>query len=629
MPRETSSARMHFASGTPPSLACSVSMHTNSAEPNGPPCHAARSSSRSRLPSSSMHSSTVLMASSPAGPGLSHSPLTSSKRSPPFVPSCDGQHELEPRVPQPSTAKMSPHFPALPSRQSTRQTPILQQPVAGHVVRVIEADSPLAARLPQFREAWRQLPTLSSRHRRTVARGLFFKTNPARIVFPKVTSFRPHYVTNPVDLAWARAELARWRSAGILTPCLHDKPLLHPWFVVRKRGKRRLVIDFDRLNQAVVESPTVAYQDLRLVPRQVRRHPWLTSIDFKSAFHHVPLAKDMQRLSSILVDGETLSLTVMSFGLNIAPKIWCELLKAALAPLQATLTNMRLTFYMDDILIAARTRTDSHIFTSRLISHLNSLGLVINFDKSSLIPVRRLQHLGFIIDTRSNTFAIPTEKAQDISAFARTCSLRPSIRLSTARSLLGKLLALQLAFAPCRRFTWPLIQDISSHIPSSRQLRSQLRTQRIALSNSSRADLAWLADNLLHWPPRPFITTPTLSLFTDACLRGWGGFSPDLQLSARGRWSNASGLHIQILELAAVINTINSLPIPPGSRIRLFTDNTSVLSYVQRWGGSQNEKMLCLARLLWDTLLKRSLSIVEVLYIPSQLNILADQLSRA
>lgn len=406
--------------------------------------------------------------------------------------------------------------------------------------------------------------------------------------------------------------------------------LSHPWFVVRRRGKRRLVVDFDRLNRAMRESSAVQYEDLRQVPRLVRRRPWLSSLDLKSAFHHIPLSNSLRQLCGIHFRGRCFTFTVMSFGLSMAPKVWCSILRAALDHLRHHPTQpLFLLFYMDDILLASPTQATARADTLRLTSHLLDLGFVINFDKSVLQPTRCLRHLGFLIDTRSNTFRIPADKASDLVSFCRTVSLRPSIRVATARSLLGKLLALRLAFSPVRRFSWSLIEELSQAIPPDRRRRAQQRSLRITLSSLARSDLAWIAANLLYFPPAHFNQRPTCHLFTDASLTGWGAWAPSLSLGVHGRWLHTSPLpHIQVLELAAVIHAISALPLPPHSRIHLHTDNQASLSYIAKWGGSASPELQSLAHRLWDLLLVRQLSIHTVSYIPSLLNHQADLLSR-
>ena len=87
-----------------------------------------------------------------------------------------------------------------------------------------------------------------------------------------------------------------------------------------------------------------------------------------------------------------------------------------------TAFNLYVVVYFDDILIFSpdyesyitHVTEILYLLACDLNLLLSSLGLVINFEKSSFIPSRRLRHLGFIIDTTSRTFQIPPDKASDI-----------------------------------------------------------------------------------------------------------------------------------------------------------------------------------------------------------------------
>jgi hypothetical protein len=284
---------------------------------------------------------------------------------------------------------------------------------------------------------------------------------------------------------------------------------------------------------------------------------------------------------------------------------------------------------MDDILIACTSAAQARHHTLSVALLLSSLGLKINWEKSVLTPTRRIRHLGFLIDTTTRSFVIPADKLSDLTAFCRTAALRPRLRLTTVRSLLGKLLSLRLAFAPMRRYTWSLIFELNANIPPTRSLRNSARNTRVILSPSARRDLLWLATNLPRRPSCPYAARATVTIYTDASLFGWGAWSPQLNLTVHSRWLPTGPLpHIQVLELLAVIHAIRSLPIPRHSRIALFTDNTSVIAYLRRWGGSAQPTLHALSHQLWDSLEARQLHLHSVKYIPSADNTLADQLSR-
>jgi hypothetical protein len=478
---------------------------------------------------------------------------------------------------------------------------------------------------PSAKALWSTLPTVTKKQRRSLFRGLFLRVDLSKI--DRSPLRRSHFVSDPRDLRWARSEIHSYIEQGILAPAHFDDPLVHPWFVVRRRGKRRLVVDFDRLNAAIIDPSHVSYEDLSTVPSLLRGRRWMVSVDLKSAFHHVPLSKSLQRLSCILFEGQLYHFRVMTFGLSLAPRIWCGILGSVLDHLRAQ--GLHLRFYMDDIILAAPSKKLARSHTIMLISFLSALGLVINPEKCVLSPTKRLLHLGFIIDSANSTFAVPREKALDIAAFCRTAALRPRLRILTAMSLLGKLMALRIAFTPTRRYTWSLIHELTQAIPPHRRLRAQLRHHRIILSSAAREDLSWIARNLLSFPPASFARRPSLHLYTDASTLGWGAYSPQLPFGCQGRWLQQSPLpHIQILELSAVLHAVDALPIPRGSRIVLHTDNTSVLSYLTHWGGSRCPELHRLSHCLWDKLLARNITLLSTLYIPSRLNTYADRLSR-
>jgi ribonuclease HI len=253
----------------------------------------------------------------------------------------------------------------------------------------------------------------------------------------------------------------------------------------------------------------------------------------------------------------------------------------------------------------------------------------VNWEKSSLIPAQQIRHLGFIISTAPSppSFSIPPDKLVDIRNFCFTAGTKPRIRLKTAQKLLGKLISIQIAFSPARRYSWRLIDEISRFIAAQ-----PLGPRKLSLSRASRADLLWIHANIGLYPSRPFRPpSPTHTLYTDASLTGWGAYCPQLDAHLSGRWSNqtlSSHRHIQELELQAVINALTQLSLPPSASIHLYTDNIACKAYITKWGGRRSPQMRALSFQLWELCLRRQVSLDAVSYIKSQDNHIADQLSR-
>jgi ribonuclease HI len=90
-------------------------------------------------------------------------------------------------------------------------------------------------------------------------------------------------------------------------------------------------------------------------------------------------------------------------------------------------------------------------------------------------------------------------------------------------------------------------------------------------------------------------------MFTDASTHGWGAHMQDMELS--GTWSiQKASLHINCLELKAIINALKSwIPFIKGSQVMVATDNTSVVAYINKQGGTHSRSLLTFTQelLLW------------------------------
>ena len=98
---------------------------------------------------------------------------------------------------------------------------------------------------------------------------------------------------------------------------------------------------------------------------------------------------------------------------------------------------------------------------------------------------------------------------------------------------------------------------------------------------------------------------------------------------ARGLWSKSEGeLHINLLELKAVLLALKRFEQLCWSRtILVCTDNTTVISYINKEGGMKSDS---LCALLWRLLLwcNQRQIVLRARHIPGHLNVITDKLSR-
>jgi hypothetical protein len=120
----------------------------------------------------------------------------------------------------------------------------------------------------------------------------------------------------------------------------------------------------------------------------------------------------------------------------------------------------------------------------------------------------------------------------------------------------------------------------------------------------------------------------TIHLFTDAPTQGWGAHVGETQMS--GLWSQEeSALHSNILEMKAVLLAVQqSSSLLTNHSILLSTDNSTVVSYINKQGGTHSRSLFLLVEellLLVDDLGSQ----MKAKHIPGARNVLADQLSRS
>ena len=130
--------------------------------------------------------------------------------------------------------------------------------------------------------------------------------------------------------------------------------------------------------------PTISPQD------------WAVSIDLKDAYLHVPVHPASRHLLGFQYQGRTFQYQVLPFGLKDSPWVFTRMVSTLVRFLRCR--GIRIHYYLDDWLIVAYSR-------SLLLSHLQelllcaqSVGFLINWEKSSLVPSQVPIFLGAALD---------------------------------------------------------------------------------------------------------------------------------------------------------------------------------------------------------------------------------------
>ena len=113
----------------------------------------------------------------------------------------------------------------------------------------------------------------------------------------------------------------------------------------------------------------------------------------------------------------------LTFGLSLAPRVFTKVLK----PFVASIRNkgIRLVIYLDDMAIISSSRELSSQEAVIIVQILESLGFIINKEKSVLFPSQKIVFLGYVIDSVARTVSLPEEKLNKVKEQTLSLSRNP------------------------------------------------------------------------------------------------------------------------------------------------------------------------------------------------------------
>ena len=210
----------------------------------------------------------------------------------------------------------------------------------------------------------------------------------------------------------------KWSSLNQSVQELQNKGAIEPaplfpgfysrLFLVRKAtGEWRPIIDLSSLN-VFVHCPSFTMETPRSILRALHQGQWLTSLDLKDAYFYIGIHPADRRYLRFCHNGTSWQFTVLPFGLSTSLRVFTKILKPVLA--YAHLHRVRLHMYLDDWVLNPGTHQEALEQTSWLKSLCQKLGLVLNLEKSDLIPSQVSTYLGIELDT-SVGLARPSHKS--------------------------------------------------------------------------------------------------------------------------------------------------------------------------------------------------------------------------
>ena len=392
------------------------------------------------------------------------------------------------------------------------------------------------------------------------------------------------------------------------------------FLVPKPNNKWRPILDLSKLNP-FLKTEKFRMETPETIRTSLQRGEWVTSVDFKDAYFHIPIQEQSRKYLRFHVQGQTYQFKALPFGLSTAPLEFTVIAKEV--KLMAGHRGIRIHQYLDDWLVRAKSCSTCLQHTQTLVKMCQKLGWLVNAEKSELEPKQVFNFVGYQFDLRSGRVRPTPDRWQSLQDKIKSLLLLPTCPVRQFMSLIGLLTATEkqvhlgrLHMRPIQwhlKNNWRVPESLEKVIPLPRSLHPHLQW--------------WLQDeNILRGQPLHPIKH-ALQIFTDASKEGWGAHLNEL--TARGSWSvPESKLHINYLELKAVFLALKEFQDLCVNQIVLVaTDNTTVVAYINKEGGMRSGP---LCALLWRILTwcsQRQVTL-KARHIPGRLNVIADKLSR-
>ncbi len=220
-------------------------------------------------------------------------------------------------------------------------------------------------------------------------------------------------------------------------PAQSESSFYSRYFLVHKKdGGLRPILDLKLLNRDLMRR-LFRMITLKQILSQICPGDWFFSLDLKDTYFHIQIAPHHRPFLRFIFEGVAYQYTVLSFGLSLAPhtlqSAWTW--AVALSPLRQMV--IRILNYLDDWLILAQSEVKLLSHRSLLLSHLDRLGLRVNFAKRALSPSQRISVLGTVFDSAQMRAVVTPERALAIQRLAASFATGASRPLKTFQKMLG------------------------------------------------------------------------------------------------------------------------------------------------------------------------------------------------
>ncbi len=357
----------------------------------------------------------------------------------------------------------------------------------------------------------------------------------------------------------------------------------------------RLVINNKPVNIACTVKHC-KYDTLKLLSRLPVKDAWAVKADMKDAYFQIPVLPNHRKFLAFEVCGRFYHLNCLPFGWCNSPWFFTKIVRAFVAyvrspkhaskrrhpafdhcifPPAARSGSCHLPHvgcmvlpYLDDFLFIFSSHAKAQEGSAWLHALMYWLGFTPHPTKSIWEPSQHVEHLGLLVDFKSEQFGVPVAKV----ARARNMAKQLRIKASANKRLVSK-------------------KELASFSGFAQSLSLAVRPAQLFL-RSIYSDSAQVKSWSGNVPGTP-------ELFVDACKSGWGAVLAGRE--ARGQFSpSESKLDIAVLEMRAVRRALACFSCELRNRCVLLREDNTVTEAAIRNHSSRSTLVMQEYRQLWQ-----------------------------
>ena len=476
----------------------------------------------------------------------------------------------------------------------------------------------IAGRLKQFSSAWESITSDKYILEAVKSYKIEFVDNvePCQTHIPWEIDF------NAQECDIIDQEIAKLLKKGVVINSQHeDGEFISNIFLRRKKdGNYRMILNLKHFNE-YVSKHHFKMESLQSAVGLMKPGCYMATVDLKDAYYSVPIDRSHQKFIKFSWKGRLFQFTCLPNGLSCAPRCFTKILKPVYATLRrAGHVNVG---YIDDQYLQGDTKTECRSNIGDTVSLLTKLGFLIHPDKSVLVPVQRITFLGFILDSILMLVMPTPDKVQKLKSACGKLLSKPVVTVQELAEVIGIIVSNfpGVEFGPL--FYRSLERDKNLTLKHNKGDFSST----LQLSPDAIADLNWWCKNIESATKGVTKGNPDIVITTDASTLGWGAVL-DKQ-SIGGQWTQSEACHhINYLELLATFLALKSFCKDMSKvHVRLRSDNTTTVAYLNSMGGMQSILCDTLAKEIWLWCIQKQLWL-SASHVPGKDNIQADRASR-